>query len=255
MIKYFIIFTVIGLVIGRLPRLDARVFYIVFISLAWGAYTQFIWGLAAMGELLLGCLISRAIWKPHDAQQTYSSAGHPTTPSAGFATLVVFRAKTLAILDREMQYSVDTPGLQQEAFNKTTRGAHECGLNEYDAAIAFMLIQLKSLFRPISSRILEFYIERLCDCNRLTPMSTIARELLEIYIVDHQSDFTESLLSRPELAFVSKLLKEHDIGANAVSGGSVNLEARLSELRALREKGLISEAQYERKSSELLGNL
>ncbi len=255
MIKYFIIFTAIGLLIGRLSRLDARLFYIAIISLAWGAHTEFIWGLAAMGELFLGSLISRAIWNPDGTRQTHSTTGSPANPLVEISTLVVFRAKTLAILDREMHYVVDTPGSQQEVFNKATRGAHESGLNEYDAAIAFMLIQLKSLFRPLSDSILEFYIEKLCDCKRLTPMSTVANEFLEIYIVDHQSDFTDPRLDRPELAFVSNILKERDIATNTVSGGSASLEDRLSELRSLREKGLISEAQHELKSREILRNL
>lgn len=86
-------------------------------------------------------------------------------------------------------------------------------------------------------------------------MSTVANEFLEVYIVDHQSDFTDARLDRPELAFVSNILKERDITTNTVSGGSASLEDRLSELRSLREKGLISEAQHELKSREILRNL
>lgn len=255
MIKYFIIFTVIGLFIGRVPRLDGRIFYIAAISLVWGYHTEIVWGLAAMGELFLGCFISRAISKPGGTQQIYSTMDHSKSSLAEFSALVVFRAKTLAILKLEMHYTVDTPGSHQEAFNKATRGAHESGLNEYDAAIAFMLIQLKALSRPIRPQTIDFYVEKLCDCMRLIPLSTVAITLLKIYIVDHQSDFSDDLLNRPELTFVSDILKTNDITFIAVPSGSASLESRLSELRALREKSLISDAQYDIKSSEIIRSL
>lgn len=256
MLKYFIIFTTIGLLIGRLERMDARLFYIAIISLGWASYTEFIWGLAAMGELFLGTLISRAIWQPGDAKrQTAATPGGPQIASTELPSLIVFKAKTLAVLDREMNYSVDIPGPMQETFNKATRGALENGLNEYDAAIAFMLILLKRMDRPVSRENLEPYLEKLCECMKLTPFSTHALEFLRIYVVDHRSDFSPDLLERPDLSFVAKILNEDDRPSNAVSSEGSSLRTRLSELRNLRETGLISQAQYDLKSSEILRDL
>jgi hypothetical protein len=256
MLKYFIIFTSIGLLIGRLERMDARLFYIALISLGWATYTEFIWGLAAMGELFLGAFISRAIWPPSDTRRQTDGTQHgPQIPSAGLPSLTVFRANTLSVLDREMNYSVDIPGPMQETFNKATRGALENGLNEYDAAIAFMLILLKRMDRPVSKENLESYLEKLRECMKLTPLSTHAFEFLRIYVVDHRSDFSPDLLERPELSFVSKILNEDDRPSIAISSESSTLRTRLSELRNLRETGLISQAQYDLKSSEILRNL
>lgn len=256
MLKYFILFMAIGLVIGRLQRTDARLIYVAIISLGWASYTEFIWGLAAMGELFLGTFISRAIWPPSDAKQaTNDFQDSPEISLAEPPVLTVFRAKTLAILRQEMNYLVDIPGPMQESFNKATSGAMEIGLNEYDAAIGFMLILLKRMDRPVPKDTVEPYLEKLCECMRLVPMSKHAMELLKIYVVDHRSDFTPGLLERPEIAFVSKILKDDDLTSVSLPSDNSNLETRLSELRALREKGLISQAQYDLRSSEILRDL
>lgn len=256
MLKYFILFTAIGLVIGRLQRTDARLIYIAIISFGWASYTEFIWGLAAMGELFLGTFISRAIWPPSDAKQATNSLQYsPEISLTEPPVLTAFRAKTLAILRQEMNYSVDITGPMQESFNKATSGAVEIGLNEYDAAIGFMLILLRRMDRPVSNDTVEPYLEKLCECMRLIPKSKHAIELLKIYVVDHRSDFSPDLLERPEIAFVSRILKEDDHSSISLPSDNSNLETRLSELRALRDKGLISQAQYDLKSSEILRDL
>ncbi len=59
MLKYFIIFTIIGFAIGRfIPSPKVGFFYIAFISVFWGSHSEVIWGLAALGELSLGYLVA-----------------------------------------------------------------------------------------------------------------------------------------------------------------------------------------------------
>lgn len=59
LLKYFIIFTIIGFAIGRfIPSPKVGFFYIAFISIFWGSHSEVIWGLAALGELSLGYLVA-----------------------------------------------------------------------------------------------------------------------------------------------------------------------------------------------------
>lgn len=229
MIKYFIIFTIIGLFIGRVPSFSVRTFYITAISFVWGYHTGIIWGFAAMGELFLGCFISMAISSSINTRQIYDAKDQCQKSFADFSRIVVFRAKTLAILKLEMRFTVDTPGVHQEAFNRATRSAFELGLNEYDAAIGFMLCQLKELSRPIHQYNINTYVERLCDCMRLTSLSTGAMTMLEIYIVDHRSDFNGDLLNRSELAFVFNILNRNDLNFYSASPGNASSDALTSE--------------------------
>ena len=58
MIKYFIIFSVLGGVIAKLmPEQKNSILAIVGIAILWGIMSKPIWGLVTLGELLLGYFI------------------------------------------------------------------------------------------------------------------------------------------------------------------------------------------------------
>ena len=58
MLMYFIIFTVIGFVIGAVVQdLEKSIPIIIGISILWGFVYAPVWGLAALGELSLGFYI------------------------------------------------------------------------------------------------------------------------------------------------------------------------------------------------------
>jgi hypothetical protein len=59
--------------------------------------------------------------------------------------LVWFRSKTLAVLKSEIDYEPAVPGFQAPVFHEVTRVAKDSGGNEYDAAVLFMLPQLRLL--------------------------------------------------------------------------------------------------------------
>lgn len=63
MIKYFIIFSVIGGVIAKLiPEQKNSILAIVGIAILWGIMSKPIWGLVTLGELLLGYFIVRILF-------------------------------------------------------------------------------------------------------------------------------------------------------------------------------------------------
>lgn len=275
MLKYFIIFTALGFLIGKVPSRGVAFFYIAFISVFWGSHTEVIWGLAASGELLLGYFIGATFQsgqRPPSSRQAPPQRFEPALddrssregqitnrliePSSGLASLASFKAKTLEVLKCDLDYFVATPGLQQELFDKVTRTARELGINEYDAAIAFMLLQLKALSRPLSTGVVDFYAEKLSKCMRLVPKSKGALELVRIFVVDHRSDFTPHLLARPEMAFATGILEEEDDEPPPVySKYRSDSESRLREIISLKEKGLISTEQYEAKAKEIIRDL
>ena len=58
MIKYFIIFSVLGGVIAKLmPEQKNSILAIVGIAILWGIMSKPIWGLVTLGELFLGYFI------------------------------------------------------------------------------------------------------------------------------------------------------------------------------------------------------
>jgi hypothetical protein len=64
MVKYFFIFTAIGFLIAKLIKSERNgLFVAIAISIIWGLSSQPIWGLVTLGELLLGFLLGRLIFK------------------------------------------------------------------------------------------------------------------------------------------------------------------------------------------------
>lgn len=137
--------------------------------------------------------------------------------------LIWFRARVLQILKSELDYNVATPGHQQESFNRATREAYENNLNEYDSAIAFMLITLSTLTRPIQSNVLEFYIEKLSSINIISVKATMAKAFIKIYINDRKDDFTAEMLSRSGLYFVKVLLEANSSSPNSIEEENRNV--------------------------------
>lgn len=59
--------------------------------------------------------------------------------------LIWFRYKVLTVLEQEFDYRPATRGLPKGPFNALTRHIRKLGGNEYDGAIAFMLVQAGAL--------------------------------------------------------------------------------------------------------------
>ena len=64
MVKYFFIFTAIGFLIAKFIKSERNGFFVsIAISIIWGLSSQPIWGFVTLGELLLGFLLGRVIFK------------------------------------------------------------------------------------------------------------------------------------------------------------------------------------------------
>lgn len=65
MLTYFLIFSLIGFVIGIAlkDKAETAVGIIITISVIWGLANAIIWGLATFGELMLGLVIAQTINK------------------------------------------------------------------------------------------------------------------------------------------------------------------------------------------------
>lgn len=58
MLSYFLVFTLLGLILGKLLVKDKALLLIVVVSILWGVSSGPIWGLATLGELFLGFYIA-----------------------------------------------------------------------------------------------------------------------------------------------------------------------------------------------------
>lgn len=65
MLHYFIIFTLIGLIIGFTlkDKQETALTLIIGISVIWGLTNAIIWGFATFGELMLGYVIAQVVTK------------------------------------------------------------------------------------------------------------------------------------------------------------------------------------------------
>ncbi|GIT99702.1 hypothetical protein TSL6_02090 [Sulfurovum sp. TSL6] len=58
MLMYFIIFTVIGFIIGSLVKdINKTIAIIIVVSILWGLVNEPIWGLVTLGEISLGFFV------------------------------------------------------------------------------------------------------------------------------------------------------------------------------------------------------
>jgi hypothetical protein len=64
MILYFLLFTGVGFLIAKSIESERNGFFIaVVVSIIWGMSSQPIWGLVTLGELLLGFILGKVIFK------------------------------------------------------------------------------------------------------------------------------------------------------------------------------------------------
>lgn len=63
MIVYFLLFTALGVFFGKASEADPKmgVGWIIAIAIFWGYVSEPVWGLAALGEMLLGYVIATVI--------------------------------------------------------------------------------------------------------------------------------------------------------------------------------------------------
>lgn len=227
MLTYFVIFTAIGVALARLPSRNVAFGYILFISLFWGANSEIVWGLAALGELSLGYFAGLYFfesnqknkeraerfrempksWEKGNSKRDEQEVDRTSDEFVEKMSLELFQGRVLKILQKDFNYFPDINGFQHQSFLTVTLNARKVGINAYDAAIAFMLLQLKALIRPLSPAVFDFYAEKLSVCFKLAPQSIGALYLIEIFVLDHKNDFKGSLASRPELFFVADILK------------------------------------------------
>lgn len=92
--------------------------------------------------------------------------------------LTWFRSKVLAVLEQELSYKPSVPGLQSATFNAITKQGRGAGWNEYDAAIAFMLVQLGVLPKPLSADASVFYMEKMVLVSALAQKATVGNQLI-----------------------------------------------------------------------------
>jgi hypothetical protein len=59
MIAYFLVFILLGYLIGKVLSKNNGIYLIIFIAIVWGISSAPVWGLATLGELLLGFLIAK----------------------------------------------------------------------------------------------------------------------------------------------------------------------------------------------------
>ena len=58
MLKYFILFSILGGIVGKLVKEQKNsLFTLIGIAIFWGIMSKPVWGLVALGELLLGYFI------------------------------------------------------------------------------------------------------------------------------------------------------------------------------------------------------
>jgi hypothetical protein len=60
---YFLLFTLAGYFIGKFFTQDKGVILIVVLAVLWGISSAPVWGLASLGEMLLGLYLSRMLTK------------------------------------------------------------------------------------------------------------------------------------------------------------------------------------------------
>jgi hypothetical protein len=63
MLIYFLLFTLAGYLIGKFFTQHKGVIIIVVLAVLWGISSAPVWGLASLGEMLLGLYLSRIIGK------------------------------------------------------------------------------------------------------------------------------------------------------------------------------------------------
>lgn len=100
--------------------------------------------------------------------------------------LVWFRTKTLKVITEDLQYKPAVPGFQTTAFKSVTRAARANRWNECDAAIAFMLVQLGALPRPLEDDSQRFYIEKIELLLSVATRSTVGRALIEAFLAEQR---------------------------------------------------------------------
>lgn len=190
--------------------------------------------------------------------------------------IIWYRTKVLNICSKEFNYSVSTPGSQQELFNRATRGAFENKLNEYDGAIAVMLAVVRTLISPTSGNAEEFYVDVLFKIISIISKSKMGQDLLSIHVMEYPEHFSIDFMEKwPQLKFIElfivrpvKMKNKIDVESNMFSESEncksleeiSNSEAenkstkeqRLIELRDLREKNLINDEEYSDAKKEVL---
>lgn len=235
MLLYFIVFTSIGIALARLSSRNVAFGYMLFISAFWGARSEIVWGLAALGELSLGYFIGLSVFGSREGDKSTAKvspqeklkihlrssmhdqqiADQLTKPTQSKTLLDVFQKRVLDVLNKEFNYFPDLNGFQREVFTKVTTNAIQLDINEYDAAIGFILLQLKALTRPLSAAVIDFYVAKLGTCIRLAPMSKGGFVLIEIFVVDHKDDFDENIADRPELSLAADILRNETKGIHS----------------------------------------
>lgn len=96
-----------------------------------------------------------------------------------------FKQKTLGVIVSELEYNPSVPGIQGASFNQAARFVKQQGGNEYDAAIAFMLIQIGVMLDSGGGNIDDsraFIRDKYKLIESLIPKSIIGEDLFQAHI-------------------------------------------------------------------------
>ena len=101
----------------------------------------------------------------------------------GWLRLVWFRTKALRVVTQDLAYNAAVPGFQGAVFNAVTRQVRTNAGNEYDAAIAFMLVQLGSLSTPLDEKATAFTMDKLQLIRVIVDSSNHGSELVREFLL------------------------------------------------------------------------
>ena len=91
--------------------------------------------------------------------------------------IISYRSKVLRVLDQEFNYKPAVPGQQAQVFNAITKQIKERNGNEYDGAIAFMMIQIDSLMSNSNPEVIEWKNRTTSIINEIMHYGVIGRSI------------------------------------------------------------------------------
>lgn len=102
--------------------------------------------------------------------------------SVRWISTLLFRSKTMQVIEQDLAYKLPTIGPHNAVLNEVTSSAKARKMNEYDAAIAFMISQFHILTKPHSQESKQFIRDKLAKIFHIVPKATIGMELYREFL-------------------------------------------------------------------------
>lgn len=93
--------------------------------------------------------------------------------------LIWFRAKVLQVLRIDFNYEPAVPGVQTKVFNTVTKEVRKSKGNEFDAAVAFMVIQADAIKDSEDPEVIEWTRLVASNVNNILPRCTVVTDYLD----------------------------------------------------------------------------